>query len=327
MSLSLTMLVTMSAVCLCSVAPDSARAPVDRATVMRRIAVADAESLAVFPREPATNASVSTSGAPTSVASSAATVVIIPGPIGSAFSMRHVTEQLAEAGVRTVVIDLLGMGFSARPERADYTLAAQARRVSAVLDTLRLTRVVVLAQGTSITVAYHLAAARPERVRELVSIAGGAVDKQGTSSMRIALALAPLLNTPFGRAFGRRKFRTSVREESVNDEWCTPEAVRAYLLPFERDVSGSLHALKRMNDAVEPIAMLALLHDVRIPVHLLVGEKHSPNGPTDDELQLLRRALESFRVDTVARAGTLIHEERADAVVRAVREATARAER
>ena len=66
-------------------------------------------------------------------------VVIVPGLFGSAFGFRKVIEPIAAAGHRVVVVEPLGVGASARPRHADYSLEAQARRVGAVLDTLHMT--------------------------------------------------------------------------------------------------------------------------------------------------------------------------------------------
>src|SRR6266571_4256316 len=63
-------------------------------------------------------------------------VVLIPGLFGSAFGYRRVLPGLVDAGYRTIVIEPLGIGSSARPEHADYSLTAQADRVAAALDRL-----------------------------------------------------------------------------------------------------------------------------------------------------------------------------------------------
>lgn len=270
----------------------------------RLIAVATAESL-----------SVSVGRAPQN---RAPTVLLIPGPIGSAFSMRHVTTQLLARGIATVVIDPLGMGTSAKPVGADYSLSRQAARIAAVLDTLMVDRVIIVAQGTSATMALHLAADHPERVAGIVSLAGGPVDTQGTRAVKLALTLAPLLDTPMGRTIGRRKFMAGVREQSASDAWCSRDVLRAYLEPFERNVRASLRALHAMSLAMEPAPIATRLPHVHAPVHLLLGDKPSANMPTASQIALLARSLPVFRVDTIAHSGTMLHEEQPDAVVHAV---------
>src|ERR1700747_3592305 len=63
-------------------------------------------------------------------------VVLIPGLFGSAFGFRTLVPLLNAAGYHTIVIEPLGIGASARPEKANYSLSAQADRIAAGLDTL-----------------------------------------------------------------------------------------------------------------------------------------------------------------------------------------------
>src|SRR3989449_3857050 len=57
-----------------------------------------------------------------------APLVLIPGLFGSAFGFRKLVPLLVGAGYRTIVIEPLGVGASARPEKANYSLTAQADR-------------------------------------------------------------------------------------------------------------------------------------------------------------------------------------------------------
>ena len=68
------------------------------------------------------------------VAGAGEPVVLLPGLFGSAFGYRTLIPQLTAAGYRAIVIEPLGIGGSARPERADYSLTAQADRIARALD-------------------------------------------------------------------------------------------------------------------------------------------------------------------------------------------------
>ncbi len=309
MSLGSLVLATLASASTYSARPHRASAPPEVAT--RIVAVAKAESLAVAVHRPA-------NGTGSRLATSGLTVVLLPGPIGSSFSMRRITSALAERGIASVVIDPLGMGTSSRPPDADYALSRQALRIGAVLDTLGLSRVLLVAQGTSATIALHLAADAPDRVTTIVSLAGGGTDRQGTSSVRLALSLAAILDNPVGRAVGRRKFMAGVRQQSFDAAWCTTDVMRAYLAPFEEDLRGSMRVLRAMHDAVEATPIAARLAQISAPVHVLIGSKASPNMPSEAQLQALARSLSSLQVDTVARSGTMLHEERPETVVQAI---------
>src|SRR5512142_3509731 len=58
-------------------------------------------------------------------------LVLVPGLFGSVYGFRKIIPPLVAAGYRVIVVEPLGVGTSARPQRADYSLAAQSERVAA----------------------------------------------------------------------------------------------------------------------------------------------------------------------------------------------------
>src|SRR2546422_6582027 len=80
-------------------------------------------------------------------------VVLVPGLLGSACGYRHLIPLLVGAGYRAIVFEPLGVGTSARPERADYSLSAQAERLATVLDTLRVRQAVIIGHDVGAAIA------------------------------------------------------------------------------------------------------------------------------------------------------------------------------
>ena len=80
-------------------------------------------------------------------------IVLIPGLFGSEFEFRKLVPLLNQAGYRTIVIEPLGIGTSARPEHADYSLTAQADRVAAALDRLGVGDAIVVAHSVGAAIA------------------------------------------------------------------------------------------------------------------------------------------------------------------------------
>jgi pimeloyl-ACP methyl ester carboxylesterase len=80
--------------------------------------------------------------------------------------------QPALAGRRAVLVDLLGFGFSDRPEAFDYSLTQHARTVAVLLDHLGLTRSVVMGHSSGGSIAIVLATQRPDLVGRLVVAEG-----------------------------------------------------------------------------------------------------------------------------------------------------------
>ena len=108
--------------------PDSAA--VRDSAVVRDIAVASGETLR------------------TTSVGQGETVVLIPGLFGAAYGYRAVTRSLVKKGYRCIVVEPLGYGWSSHPKKADYSFTAQTDRVGDALDSLGVTRTLVVAQST-----------------------------------------------------------------------------------------------------------------------------------------------------------------------------------
>lgn len=96
-------------------------------------------------------------------------IVLLHGLGGSIYDWRHLLKPLSEDR-RAIAPDLLGAGESDKPEGADYSVRAQARRVKGLLDALKVERAVVVGNSYGGGVALALAQDWPERVERLVLI-------------------------------------------------------------------------------------------------------------------------------------------------------------
>ena len=76
-------------------------------------------------------------------------IVLIPGVFGAAYGYRSVMGPLVEQGYRCIVVEPLGYGWSSHPKKADYSFAAQTTRVGEALDSLGVTRALLVAQSSS----------------------------------------------------------------------------------------------------------------------------------------------------------------------------------
>ena len=266
---------------------------------MVKIAVAPAESVAVTARG---------EGPP---------VVLIPGLFGSAFGFRKVTALLVAAGYRALVVEPLGIGWSSRPARADYSLASQAQRVAAVLDSLAVKHAVVVAHSVGAGIAFRLAYQRPDLVAATVSLDGAASETAAPPGLRRALKWAPLLRLFGGAGLARKAIREGLIEDSYDGSWVTAEVMAGYTAG-SRDFGATLRALQGMARSVEPEPLAPHLGAIRSPVILLTGSADRPNRIRPEEQQLLAERIPRIRIDTVARSGHHLHEERPEAVVAAV---------
>jgi len=265
-----------------------------------RVAVAPAETLAV------------------AVAGDGLAVILLSGPIGSVFTWRHILEAPALAGNRLVVIDPLGMGRSARPPGADYSLEAQAHRIHATMDSLRITSAVIVGHGVSGSIAMRLALMHPDRVRALVSVEGGPAERAGSPGIKKALAFAPLLKLFGGRRVIRGKIRSGLREASGDPAWVTEEVVDRYAEGPAADVGATLRTLGAMADARESQALTPRLGAIAVPVTFVLGGARHSGGPSEQEMNLLHATLSGAEFVRVEGAGHYLQEECPDAVVRTI---------
>src|SRR2546428_14043970 len=132
-------------------------------------------------------------------------VAVIPGLFGGSFTFRKVLPLLAARGFRPIVIEPLGTGFSSRPAKADYSLAAQAHRMAAVLDSLGSGPVLVLAHSLGAAMAFRVAVDRPDLVRGIVSLEGGRAEQATTPMFRSAMRYLPWVKLFGGINLVRRK--------------------------------------------------------------------------------------------------------------------------
>jgi pimeloyl-ACP methyl ester carboxylesterase len=78
--------------------------------------------------------------------------------------------ELAAAGRRSLLMDLLGFGVSDRPADADYTMQEHADHVAAAMTAAGVEQAEVVAHSMGGTIAVHLAARHPHLVSKLVLV-------------------------------------------------------------------------------------------------------------------------------------------------------------
>jgi pimeloyl-ACP methyl ester carboxylesterase len=245
-------------------------------------------------------------------------VVLIPGLFGAAYGFRRVLPLLAAQGFRAIVIEPLGIGFSARPEKADYSLNAQADRIAMVLDRLDIRGAILVPHQIGASMVFRLAYRRPELVRAIVSLEGGAAEAMISTRGRAAIRFIPWVKWFGGVKVIRKKIRSDLVESSADTAWVTDAVVDGYTAGAAANIDATLKALWAMAAAREREKLGRHLTEIRVPVLLLVAKASNGTGAPRKEIELLRRSLASFEVDTVANSGCYIHEEAPEAVVRAV---------
>jgi pimeloyl-ACP methyl ester carboxylesterase len=252
-------------------------------------------------------------------------VVLFPGLFGAAFTFRKVVPLLAAQGFRPIVIEPLGTGFSSRPARADYSLAAQSHRLAAALDSLGSGPVLVLAHSLGAAMAFRLAVDRPDLVRGIVSLEGGPTEEATTPVFRSAMRYVPWVKLLGGINLVRHKVRGMLLDSSGDRSWVTDGVVIGYTVGEARDFDATLRTFLAMSRAKEPARLGPQLGGISCPVTLVVGTARHDGDVPPQEVALMRHAIAAFAVDSEAGAGHYLQEERPGAVVTAVERLAERA--
>lgn len=246
------------------------------------------------------------------------TVVLIPGLFGSAFGYRHMLELLPASGYRALVIEPLGIGRSPRPEHADYSLTAQADRVAAVLERLKVPAALIVAHSVGASIALRLAYRHPDRVAALVALDGGPAEAAATPGFRRAMRYAPWIKWLGGIKRIRPKIRNDLIAASGDTSWVTDEVMDGYVAGATEDIDGTLLAFLAMADAREPERLAPHLAQIRCPVRLVLGTAPHQGGVAPDQVRMLQDRLPLFGIDSIAGAGQYLFEEQPQAVANIV---------
>lgn len=150
------------------------------------------------------------------------------GPGVSAWAnWRPVLPELAKR-FRVVAPDILGFGYTERPDGASYGLKSWLRHLTAFLDALDLPRVSVVGNSFGGALALHLAASRPERVDRLVLM----------GSVGVEFPITPGLDAVWGYEPSVPNMRKLLDIFAFNPELATDELAR---LRFEASTRPGVH--------------------------------------------------------------------------------------
>ena len=230
-------------------------------------------------------------------------LLLLHGLNGSTFGFRLLMPCLA-THFRTIALDLMGFGYSERPQHRDYSLGAQARLVAGFLDALGIAKASVLGHSLGGAVAMHLALEFPERVDRLILVSS-ASDSETRRGLRSSRLVRPLLPVVAAFTVQNQRFRRmSLRSACYDPAFITPEIIEGYMAPTR--VRGHLRALgslmvdRRKDPPLDPAA-------ISQPALIIWGAAdHWLPASHGERLQAL---IPNSRMTVIDRAGHLVLEE------------------
>ncbi|MGD1873595.1 MAG: alpha/beta fold hydrolase [Mastigocoleus sp.] len=96
-------------------------------------------------------------------------VVLLHGLVSQSYSWRHILPALAQQGTKAIAPDLIGCGFSAKPEKRDfaYTPDAFIKALEGFFEALELEKFSLVVQGFLGSVGLQYALRHPEQVSNI----------------------------------------------------------------------------------------------------------------------------------------------------------------
>jgi pimeloyl-ACP methyl ester carboxylesterase len=144
------------------------------------------------------------------------------------------------------------------------------------------------------------------------------MESAASKDFRRAMSYAPWVKWMGGMKRLRPRIRRDLIASSADSSWLSDAVLEAYTAGATRDLDGTLKAYLRMAKAREPEKIGARLHELRVPLRLVVGAVPHRSGISDEHTRQLATNVAHFALDSVPGAGHYLFEEAPRAVVTAI---------
>ncbi len=205
---------------------------------------------------------------------------------------------------RVIRFDSPGFGLTGPNPRGVYTNAYYTDFVVRLLDRLQVKRAVLVGNSAGGRIAWHVAAAHPERVQALVLVDAGGYPRSTPLPPGLAVAKSPM--GPFLMGFVRRsQVETGAKGAYGDPRRLTAETVDRSLAMMRRAGNRSAigTSLRQGSDGADA----ALVKSVRVPTLILWGSADTVIPPSD--AQRFHRDIPDSQVIILPGVGHMPQEE------------------
>lgn len=247
-------------------------------------------------------------------------IVLIHGTSASLHTWEGWVQELQKTR-RVITFDLPGFGLTGPaeggPYSGDYSEAAYVGITSALLDHLKLGRVVLGGNSLGGEIAWRLAAAQPSRVAALVLIdASGYVFTPQSMPLAFKLARLPLLGQISHSVLPRSLVESSVRNIYGDPTQVSSAVIDRYFEMALRE--GNRAALQQRFEQMRPGQDAALIKTLKLPTLILWGGRDRLIPPENG--QAFARDIAGSRLLTFPTLGHAPQEEDPAATLAPVQE-------
>lgn len=218
---------------------------------------------------------------------------------------------------RVISMDLPGFGLTGPMVDGDYRMERYVQFLTTLLDTLGVQQVVLAGNSFGGRLAWEMAAAHPERIRQLILVdAAGYPTPSVSVPIGFRIAQVPVLNALMEVTLPRNMVESSVRNVYGHPEKVTPELVdRYYDLTLRAGNRAALVERFRQAPSGEGAARIRSL---KVPTLILWGGRDRLIPPENGEH--FQRDIAGSRLVVFPELGHVPHEEDAASTVAVARQ-------
>lgn len=211
-------------------------------------------------------------------------VLLLHGFAGSTFQWRHTLDALADAGYRAVAYDRPGAGLSDKPATFDYSSVGQAVFLLTLMDQLQIERAVLVGHSQGGRVLAEFAIRYPERISQLVVVAGAIIETEqqaieipgfANDALRLPLSAEPFVALAGAVLQGvatEEQLRQAIAANVYDPVVLTDDVLEGYLQPFRVEdwQNGLLYNSRDIE--LDPVSE-ARLAQINAPTLLIWGKE------------------------------------------------------
>lgn len=249
-------------------------------------------------------------------------LLLVPGTMAWSETFRDIAGPLGDKGFRVISPDMPPFGYSTRPADSDFSRAAQARRLLAFADALKLDRFALGVHSYGGGGAIEAAFLAPERIEALilldVAIGLGRTEKPEpplASVMEVDALRDIVVSATFTNPLLIGK---GLRDFIADDTLATDERIALYARPL--DMAGSTEAIGDWlmtglygDERGARSADLAAYEAFNSPVLVIWGRDDTVTPL--DQGEAIAAAFQTARLEVLDGVNHIPHVERPDAVV------------
>ena len=231
----------------------------------------------------------------------------------SLYTWRNVFNALSEH-YRVIAIDLLGHGYSGRPEQFDYTIAEQTEALRMFMDAKGIESAHIAGFSMGAIYALDFVIKYPDRVGKAVLVSPGGITQEMPLAVR--MLQSPLFGGLACRLYNRRTVERLLSECFFDLTNINEEMLDSYYSTVADPYSRKAIQLSVTNFDEQEVEKA--LRSVEASVLILWGGEDKWHNP--DSSELYHAIMPNAQFAVVRNAGHLLHEEKAQRFVDAILE-------